>query len=330
MRGARSAPAPRAREERRDHDLQRARSPAHATSVQRSRRRVPGPRPRWRADRGAREQATRSRRPRGRDPRAERCRTSESHSAGSRQQPAAASLSPRSDRPSCRKRRQGQRTAAQVSPIRTTGTRAALAEEDRRGLVQLRVDELRTESASASPRDDVRCRAARHCPKSRASPRRRREAAGVPASGVVRRASPRGTWRGSSCATRTGALRRSRSRAGMPMPPRGTWPERVGRLVSVRRRLGASGAPRTDDDRRNRRPFLWVAEAEVRAHLGRVERSLGIRIVGAAGNAGVDRDPARGARPNHLDDHHAVCGSALYGRSASRRGDLDGGLEAEP
>ena len=66
------------------------------------------------------------------------------------------------------------------------------------------------------------------------------------------------------------------------------------------------------------------------AHVGHVERFLGDQdLGGAAGDAGVGRDPA-GIAAHHLDDHDAVVG--LAGRAQAvdgLGGGLHGGVEAE-
>ena len=113
------------------------------------------------------------------------------------------------------------------------------------------------------------------------------------------------------------------------MPPRRTWPNSSispgcsSIVPSIgRRALG------DDDDREVRAALVAVRDAV--ADLVDVERLLGDEDdVGAAGEPGVRRDPAR-VPAHHLDDHHAVV--ALGGRvqAVDRVGrDLHRGVEAE-
>ena len=83
-----------------------------------------------------------------------------------------------------------------------------------------------------------------------------------------------------------------------------------------------------DDDREVLAALVPLLEQPARLLDG--DRLLGDQDhVGAAGDAGVDRDPARVAA-HHLDDHHAVVRLRRRVQAVDRlRRDRDGGVEAE-
>ena len=114
-----------------------------------------------------------------------------------------------------------------------------------------------------------------------------------------------------------------------PMPPRRAWPNSSSPPVTTSiDALLRHRALRHDDDRE-------VAPARVPAldqpaDVLDVERPLGDQDhVGAAGQPGVERDPA-GVPPHHLHDHHAVVRLGRRVEAVDRiGGDLHGGVEAE-
>ena len=88
------------------------------------------------------------------------------------------------------------------------------------------------------------------------------------------------------------------------MPPRRSARPAVRRLEQRHRAALRIRALRHDDDAELRAPLVALAQPLRRR--GDVERDLGNQDrVGAAGDAGVQRDPA-GVAPHHLDDHDAL------------------------
>ena len=175
-------------------------------------------------------------------------------------------------------------------------------------------------------------RAARaSCPSCTRSPRRSRPGrGGWPARGRTPSACRRaGCGRAPSRATRSRCARSISRSSRWPMPPSRAWPNSsVARGHELHRALLRHRALGDHDDREV--APARVAPLDQPAHLLDVERPLGDQDhVGAAGQPGVQRDPARVAA-HHLDDHHPVV--ALGGRvqPVDRVGrDLHGGVEAE-
>ena len=148
----------------------------------------------------------------------------------------------------------------------------------------------------------------------------RSKAVGVP---------PRWTWP-STVARASLPVRRSISPSSQwAMPPRRTWPKASSSLVvGARHRRPSAGRPRRR--RRSartgcskRRPTQLADPLEVEGPLGDQDH------VGAAGEAGVEGDPA-GVAAHHLDDQHPVVavGGGVQAVDRLHR-DVDRGVEAE-
>ena len=148
----------------------------------------------------------------------------------------------------------------------------------------------------------------------------RSKAVGVP---------PRWMWP-STVARVSKPVRCSISRSSScPIPPRRSWPNSSLSPLTISIVPSCGMRALGDDDDREVAPAR-VAAADQAAHLVDVERPLGDQDhVGAAGEPGVERDPARVAA-HHLDDHHAVVALGRRVQAVDRvGGDLHGGVEAE-
>src|SRR3954454_3101735 len=222
-------------------------------------------------------------------------------------------------------------TNAGTGPCLNTG--GTLPEEDRRGLEEPRVEELRLGERLVE-RDELDLRPAQRRHPAEVAPvrgLRRGDAEARPEHAIVgqRRAPALHVAEDRHPRLVAGALldlalERDRD-AAEPLVAEG-----VLRAAELRLDLAVlrHRALRDDDDRE--RPPVLVAVADAVADLLDVERPLRDEDhVGAAGDAGIAGDPAR-VPPHHLDDDHAVVRLRRGVQAVDRiGGDLHGGLEAE-
>src|SRR4051812_32495944 len=246
--------------------------------------------------------------------------------------PAAAALRCRSARTSASSGGRLPNSGRRLSPVRTTGTASALTEEDRSGFVEPGVDQLRL-GERLGQRDALDPRAAQR-------DHRAVVALGDGVHGLDAEAAPEHAVEGQRRAAALDVAEDRRARLEPralldllleddPDAAEAHMAERVGApmlgqqpAVLGRRALG-------DDDDRERRAARMAA-LEVVAHVVDVERPLRDEDhVGAAGDPGVDREPA-GVAAHDLAHEHAVVRLGGGVQAIDRvGGDLHRGLKAE-